>query len=133
MFGTPAFLSLLFLLSPLHVFASTEKACYAPDGRVADNTYQPCIAINGVHSMCCSLNTTTPDTCQPNGLCLSNSANEYKSNYWRDFCTDKTWESPNCLSKTLCDDDVSKSINPNNNAFHSARRSCKFIITTLVS
>ncbi|CAI7613378.1 unnamed protein product [Penicillium pancosmium] len=97
-------LSLLFLLLPLQAFAETK--CYAPDGRVADDTYQPCIAIDGVHSMCCSLNTSAPDICQSNGLCLSNTNSTFKSNYWRDFCTDKTWDSPNCLSKTLCDHDA---------------------------
>ncbi|KAJ6019257.1 hypothetical protein N7522_001324 [Penicillium canescens] len=53
--------------------------------------------------MCCSLNSTTPDTCHPNGLCLSSADSKYGSNYWRDFCTDETWNSPNCLSKTICD------------------------------
>ena len=106
----------LLLLSPLKAFAETK--CYAPDGRVADDTYMPCIAVDGVHSMCCSLNTSTPDTCQSNGLCLSSTDSTFQSNYWRDFCTDKTWDSPNCLSKTICDDDVSQKVDKNVSYFH---------------
>src|SRR4051812_40521438 len=72
-------LSLLLLLSPFK--ATAETKCYAPNGRVADDTYMPCIAIDGVHSMCCNLNTSTLDTCQSNGLCLSNAECIFQSNY----------------------------------------------------
>ncbi|KAJ6136748.1 hypothetical protein N7497_012452 [Penicillium chrysogenum] len=53
--------SIFFIFShaPFHALA---KTCFAPDGSVADDTYQPCITIEGVESMCCSLNSTTPDT-----------------------------------------------------------------------
>ncbi|KAJ5961018.1 uncharacterized protein N7479_008168 [Penicillium vulpinum] len=100
MLGRISSISILLALAPLHALA---KTCFAPDGSIADHTYQPCIAIVGVDSMCCSLNSTHPDTCQPNGLCLSNEDSTFGANYWRNFCTDETWDSPNCLSKTLCD------------------------------
>ncbi|KAF4624829.1 hypothetical protein G7Y89_g13343 [Cudoniella acicularis] len=89
-----------------------NKTCYAPDGITeADgpqsdgwlNTagiYKPCISIYGIDSMCCKTNVTddTIDTCMPNGLCLS------RGSWYRDYCTDPTWESPNCLPKTMCSD-----------------------------
>ena len=34
----------------------------------------------------------------PNGLCL----NGNKNAYFRDYCTDKTWASPNCLPRETC-------------------------------
>lgn len=104
MLGGRYSISIVLALAPFHGLA---KTCFAPDGSVADHSYQPCIAIDGVHSMCCSLNSTHPDTCQTNGLCLSSTESTFGENYWRDFCTDETWESPNCLSKTLCDKEVS--------------------------
>ncbi|KAJ5099803.1 hypothetical protein N7532_006804, partial [Penicillium argentinense] len=74
--------------------------CYAPDGsEVSETTYVPCIAVDRVHSMCCKMNHTDPDTCGPNELCFST-----KDLYWREFCADETWESPNCLPKTTCVD-----------------------------
>ncbi|KAG9236063.1 hypothetical protein BJ875DRAFT_527337 [Amylocarpus encephaloides] len=78
------------------------KICYAPDGKTTASSYdyQPCIPIVGIDSMCCALNRTIPgaDSCTPNGLCNNN------GQYYRDFCTDPTWESPNCLSNTICAD-----------------------------
>lgn len=105
MFGKISSIAILFALAPLHALA---KTCFARDGSRADDTYQPCIAVDGVESMCCSLNSTTPDTCNPNGLCLSSANSKYVPNYWRCFCTDETWDSPNCLSKTICDKSVSR-------------------------
>ncbi|CAI7664602.1 unnamed protein product [Penicillium manginii] len=82
--------------------AIAKATCYSPDGNeVTEESYVPCIAIDGVHSMCCKMNHTNPDTCDPNGLCFST-----KGYYWREFCTDPTWESPNCLPKTVCSDNT---------------------------
>ncbi|KAJ5721894.1 uncharacterized protein N7483_009828 [Penicillium malachiteum] len=93
-------LSTLGLLFLVHLGLSTAKTCYAPDGTAADNDiYAPCIAIEGVQSMCCRINDTNPDTCLASGLCYTNGTG---AGYWRDFCTDETWESPNCLSKSIC-------------------------------
>lgn len=81
-----------------HLSAATTR-CYAPDGITqADDRFLPCIGFDGVNSMCCRLNDTYPDTCLENGLCQWTSSNSL----WRDYCTDKTWNSPNCLSKTIC-------------------------------
>ncbi|RAK96161.1 uncharacterized protein BO80DRAFT_417316 [Aspergillus ibericus CBS 121593] len=89
----------VFFLTSLGI--SATKTCYAPDGTpVEDDIYVPCIAIKGVQSMCCRLNDTDPDECLTSGLCYTSKVG-YKG-YWRDFCTDETWESPNCLSKSIC-------------------------------
>ncbi|OGM46558.1 hypothetical protein ABOM_004616 [Aspergillus bombycis] len=86
------------------VYALAAKQCFAPDGSIiSDQIYQPCIQIDGVESMCCNLNSTTPDTCLPNGLCLTSPASIYPSTHWRVFCTDQNWNSPNCLNNTICD------------------------------
>ncbi|KAH8595237.1 hypothetical protein B0O99DRAFT_687080 [Bisporella sp. PMI_857] len=78
--------------------------CYAPDGKsIASPDFQPCIAVDGVHSMCCGIvRDSNLDICQPNGLCL----NTGKNSHFRDYCTDKTWSSPNCVPKTTCSDGV---------------------------
>jgi len=89
--------------------------CYAPNGSATnDLIYQPCIAVLGIESMCCALNTTvnTQDTCDPTGLCR---AGKGEFAYYRTYCTDKTWQSPNCLPKTTCDDAASPF------CFHSLR------------
>ncbi|KAH6682522.1 hypothetical protein B0J14DRAFT_127083 [Halenospora varia] len=106
---------LAFLLS-VFVAAADSKTCYAPDGKTTppagNYMYMPCIAIDGVDSMCCALNRTENwvDVCQPNGLCLNSADNLY----YRDYCTDKTWNSPNCLSKTVC-------ANPNDNTYNNTQ------------
>ncbi|BCR92956.1 uncharacterized protein AKAW2_10002A [Aspergillus luchuensis] len=80
---------------------SAAKTCYAPDGTpVEDDIYAPCIAIEGVESMCCRINDTNPDECRADGLCYTNMTGY--AGYWRDFCTDETWDTPNCLSKSIC-------------------------------
>lgn len=96
-------LDLFFLALQLHALHAAAT-CYAPDGTaVTDPSYQPCISIVDEFSMCCRLNDTDPDQCLPNGLCYWASRQEY----WRDYCTDETWESPNCLSNLTCDSMVS--------------------------
>lgn len=43
--------------------------------------------------MCCLLDSPTPNTCNPDGLCIP-----YKNGFiYRDTCTDPTWEDPACL------------------------------------
>ncbi|KAL9601998.1 MAG: hypothetical protein Q9219_002106 [cf. Caloplaca sp. 3 TL-2023] len=44
--------------------------------------------------MCCR--TTSTDVCRDDGLCDSG----WDGNVWRDFCTDPTWQAPNCVK--LC-------------------------------
>ena len=89
-------MGLCFLIYLVPLLGLTSAQCYSPDGSLfPDNRYMPCISTNGVDSMCCLTNTTIPqdaDTCLPSGQCSREGA------YYRDFCTDKTWRSPNCLS-----------------------------------
>lgn len=93
----------LLLLIQLHLIHGTAT-CYEPDGTaVTDPRYKPCIAIENEFSMCCRLNDTNPDLCYPNGLCYWTAKNQY----WRNFCTDQTWESPNCIPNTTCNAAVS--------------------------
>ena len=83
---------------------SAATACYYPDGSlVADPAYQPCNPAVGAQSMCCGTNHTQPtldDTCLPNGLCQTRGATA-DNMYWRESCTDATWNSPSCL-KGFC-------------------------------
>ncbi|PYH63675.1 uncharacterized protein BO88DRAFT_352712 [Aspergillus vadensis CBS 113365] len=91
-----AFWTLLSSYLPL----TAATACYAPDGSlIANSIYQPCISIPGVHSMCCRLNSVDPDKCDPTGLCLTSGGG-----YYREFCTDQSWNSTNCLPKDICSD-----------------------------
>ncbi|KAI4238025.1 MAG: hypothetical protein LQ349_001407 [Xanthoria aureola] len=45
--------------------------------------------------MCCRRSST--DTCRSDGLCDSS----WDSNTWRVFCTDPTWQAPNCVKLCL--------------------------------
>lgn len=111
--------------------ASVDATCYLPNGTAAyDNTgvmpvsdfrflelltwaicklecpkrnhllisnfvqYTPCNT-NTKHSMCCRSSTT--DRCRSDGLCDSN----WDGNIWRVFCTDPTWQAPNCIKLCL--------------------------------
>ncbi|KAI3055900.1 hypothetical protein CBS147353_11251 [Aspergillus niger] len=47
--------------------------------------------------MCCRLSGNDPDTCDPTGLCLTSGGE-----YYREFCTDQSWNSTNCLPKDIC-------------------------------
>ncbi|KAH8599384.1 hypothetical protein B0O99DRAFT_389491 [Bisporella sp. PMI_857] len=80
---------------------TTALDCYGTNGNLVSRDFQPCIAIDGVQSMCCGLNRTeaeNPDICLANGLCFNKDSNSF----FFDSCTDKDWNSPNCLSRTLC-------------------------------
>ncbi|PYH72175.1 uncharacterized protein BO88DRAFT_476686 [Aspergillus vadensis CBS 113365] len=85
-------------LIPSYVSLAAASSCYAPDGSLVDSSiYQPCVSISGVHSMCCKLNDADPDTCDPSGLCQTSGGA-----YYREFCTDQSWNSTNCLPKDIC-------------------------------
>ncbi|PYH67190.1 uncharacterized protein BO88DRAFT_392147 [Aspergillus vadensis CBS 113365] len=89
---------ILWALVSSYISLATASSCYAPDGsQVASFIYQPCVSISGVHSMCCKLNAEDPDTCDPSGLCLTS-----EGAYYREFCTDRSWNSTNCLPKDIC-------------------------------
>lgn len=77
-----------------------DTQCYAPNGDKVSRKFAPCIAIDGEFSMCCRINDTNPDVCQTNGLCYL----EGRDRYYRNYCNDPDWNSPNCL-KNLCMDE----------------------------
>lgn len=69
----------------------------------ADDTYQPCG--NGISSdnfnMCCAIqgrSSNGHDICEKNGLC--GNAAIGNTSFWRESCTDRTWQSESCLK--LC-------------------------------
>jgi hypothetical protein len=82
-------LSLLFALL-------VDAECYDPIGtdtnerRNLTSAYNACDSTK-TNGMCCR---TGVDTCRSDGLCLNN------GQLWRESCTDKTWNDPNCLK--LC-------------------------------
>ena len=93
---------LLYLIG--HLAVASTQLCYAPDGSISPGDgYLPCINTLNIDSMCCVLNGTAlkeigetasdADTCSTSGLCqMSN------GDFARNYCTDKTWKSPNCLN-----------------------------------
>jgi len=95
---------LRYLLCLIGYLAIASALCYAPDGSVSPGDgYLPCINTLNVDSMCCVLNVTAlkeinepasdADQCAINGLCQM--AN---GQFARNYCTDSTWQSPNCLN-----------------------------------
>ncbi|KAF6831719.1 hypothetical protein CMUS01_07235 [Colletotrichum musicola] len=101
-----AFAARLLLLPPLRalalacLIAFVSAQCFLPNGTeqngvegVGKNSWRPCGSSG--HGMCC--NTFSGDTCQ-DGLCW----NPIGKVYWRESCTDPTWQSPKCLK--LCID-----------------------------
>lgn len=105
----PVFMSIyISKLLPLSLLCTTISAtCYYPDGspitpdnhppNVNSTDYQPCDSDTSSFSMCCATNRLVKgDTCMSNGICH----NGY-GEYWRESCTDPTWNSPFCL-KNIC-------------------------------
>jgi hypothetical protein len=98
-------LSLLFLL-PL-----VAATCYYPNGTAVDDpSFQPCAATSGAVSMCCATNRASQaDECLANGLCHNPCVSadlcggSTGGKYWRESCTDSSWESEFCLNQ-LCTD-----------------------------
>ena len=96
-------LALLLLYSLLPVLISAS--CYEPDQDIIESDqYQPCG--NGVSSddasMCCAVRRDggSADECEKNGLC-SNPLIDV-NDFWRESCTDQSWQSESCLK--LCID-----------------------------
>lgn len=100
--------------------SSVSGACYNRDGTVInDDTYQPCNNRDrDTASMCCGLrheeNNHTGianDVCDPNGLCQNWDAADGSGPppmiWWRQGCTDSTWESPFCLRDVCAGPEVS--------------------------
>lgn len=89
----------VFHISLLLSAAATASAlaqCFTPNGTDRNAiagavTYLPCDA-TAEHSMCCGQANGNPDVCRPGGWCY----NDYGNNWWRESCTDKTWQHPSC-------------------------------------
>ena len=90
-----------------------SRYCYTRNGTpITDSAYQPCN--NGTqHSACCGTNHSgaghtgiADDTCETNGLCANFESftgdNKGVKMYWRQGCTDPTWQSEYCLGH-VCD------------------------------
>lgn len=99
-----------FLLLIITTSAAAQFAdCYFPNGTTVplSRGYQPCISTQSIDSMCCVLNITVLesfnggyanfDKCLTNGMCQDPNSG-VNAGYYRGFCTDKTWKSPNCLN-----------------------------------
>ena len=84
-----ALLLLLFLFG----LANAASQCYHPNGNPSTevDTWQVCDP-DAEHSACCAVG----DECLTNGLCRNAASPANKNDYWRDLCTDPTWESDAC-------------------------------------
>jgi len=89
----------VWLLALLVTFTiADDRTCYYPSGLVANtdaSDFLPCNTANtSAVSMCCDVGNG--DRCTPEGVCLSGS-----NGYWRDMCTDQTWQAPECIKMCL--------------------------------
>lgn len=95
--------------------ASKARTCYNRDGtEISNDAYQPCISDSTRESFCCGTNhqgagetNVADDVCESNGLCQNyeafNGSNEGVKLWWRQGCTDPTWQSEECL-RDVCND-----------------------------
>ena len=105
-----------FQFSVLFVLHSAAAACYYPDGGLVEFLdYQSCSSEVNAVSMCCATKCTQhQDLCQSNGLCFNACTydGDYDSRvfgqYWRQSCTDQSWESPLCLREVCTNSTVSQ-------------------------
>ncbi|KAN0076584.1 hypothetical protein V8E54_006726 [Elaphomyces granulatus] len=88
-------LSIFSIILPIYLTSipSVFGTCWNPNltdrnAGLSQTSYFPCNATAEV-SMCCA----TWDRCLPNGLCQ----NIATAQYWRESCTDPTWESSMCI------------------------------------
>lgn len=91
----------------------SQRTCYARNGTaITDIAYQPCASDSTRDSPCCGTNhqgaghlNVANDVCDSNGLCQNFEAfdgtNEGVKIWWRQGCTDPTWQSEACL-KDVC-------------------------------
>jgi len=106
----------------VEVIMSTPT-CYYPDGTAQfahplfPYAWQPCTQTVDSFSSCCMTNHSlplSPDLCRPNGLCtnlFTNENGETAPLYWSPACSDKDWNSPNCV-KIPVDKCVSNPMSP---------------------
>lgn len=93
------------VLNNLSFLLSMTSACYNPDGTATKVEHQPCNPDGQAASMCCALNRpqSIKNECLSNGLCWD----VVDGSFWRDSCTDSTWNSPFCLKDVCTDPQVS--------------------------
>jgi hypothetical protein len=96
--------------------SSQSRTCYTRNGTtITDISYQPCTSDPSRDSVCCGTNhqgagqlNVANDVCDPTGLCQNFEAydgtNAGVKNWWRQGCTDPTWQSESCL-KNVCNFD----------------------------
>ena len=112
------FRSLCLVTLFLSIWTSlTAAACYSRNGTlITSKAYQPCSKDTTRDSVCCGINHSgagdtgvANDICETNGLCQNwegKVGNEQPDKiWWRQGCTDPTWESPYCL-KDVCNFDL---------------------------
>jgi hypothetical protein len=96
------YLRLLTLLNL--TVAVLAQSCYNPptaaeqSGTLQSSVYTTC-NVNQAVSMCCrtqQVGDVPADVCLSNGLCSNTNSNE--TTYWRESCTDPTWQSPYCIA-----------------------------------
>lgn len=102
---------IIFAIICLRLLNAASASCYnIHNALISNSDYQPCNNAVGSVSMCCGTNrgsksAATPDTCLQNGLCQNIATDQRSGNpstsYWREGCSDKTWNSPYCL-KGIC-------------------------------
>lgn len=90
--------------------------CYYPNGDPVNNDeYTPCRNSTD-YTMCCRTGGLVPDTCDENGLCynicdqMGSGCHNDPGTYWRESCTDRSWQSPYCLQHVCTDKTVSSFI-----------------------
>jgi hypothetical protein len=92
---------------------SRARKCYSRNGTlITDIAYKPCGSDPERDTFCCGTNhqgaghrLVSDDVCEFNGLCQNyepyDGKNEGVKLWWRQGCTDETWESKYCL-KDVC-------------------------------
>jgi hypothetical protein len=103
---------IVFMLN-LDLMSSNSRNCYSRNGtQIDDVAYQPCSSDSSRDSVCCGTNhqgaghtNVANDVCDPNGLCQNFEAfdgtNAGVKVWWRQGCTDPTWQSEHRL-KDVC-------------------------------
>ncbi|KAH9866039.1 hypothetical protein J1614_008603, partial [Plenodomus biglobosus] len=104
----------LVLLRAISHAISVAGYCYTRNGStITSRAYQPCNNTTS-DSACCGTNHVDArdtgvanDVCKENGLCQNfegfDGSNEGQRLWWRQGCTDPTWQRPYCLSD-VCND-----------------------------
>jgi hypothetical protein len=93
--------------------SSNARICYTRNGtQINSAAYRACNTDTTRDSACCGTNHqgagdtgVADDVCESNGLCQNfepyDGTNEGEKLWWRQGCTDPTWESEYCL-KDVC-------------------------------